>query len=151
MKTTVIYHSADYDGIFCREIARKFLPDAELIGWNFGDNPLEIPTSSLYVMDLPIDKVFGFDYGQLRKDQPAGVPFTGPQHPTGLVWIDNHKSSIESHPSDIQGYRIDGVAACRLAWQWFIHPVKAPIRAPDGTPLLPAKEEFIARKVDEPL
>ena len=39
-KITVIYHSADYDGIFCREIAHKFLPDAELIGWNFGDVPL---------------------------------------------------------------------------------------------------------------
>lgn len=25
MKTTVIYHSADFDGLFCREIARKFL------------------------------------------------------------------------------------------------------------------------------
>ena len=37
MKTTVIHHSADFDGIFCREIARKFLPDAELIGWDFGD------------------------------------------------------------------------------------------------------------------
>ena len=21
-----------------------------------------------------------------------------------------------------KGYRIDGVAACRLAWQWFTHP-----------------------------
>lgn len=39
MKTTVIYHSADYDGIFCREIARRFLPDAELIGWDFADKP----------------------------------------------------------------------------------------------------------------
>ena len=29
MKNTVIYHSADFDGIFCREIARKFLPDAD--------------------------------------------------------------------------------------------------------------------------
>ena len=43
MKTTVIHHSADYDGIFCREIARKFLPDAELIGWDFKDEPLAVP------------------------------------------------------------------------------------------------------------
>jgi len=26
MKNTVIYHSADFDGLFCREVARKFLP-----------------------------------------------------------------------------------------------------------------------------
>jgi len=35
-KTTVIYHRADFDGLFCREIARKFLPGAELIGWDGG-------------------------------------------------------------------------------------------------------------------
>ena len=27
------------DGLFCREIARKFLPNAELIGWDFGIKP----------------------------------------------------------------------------------------------------------------
>jgi hypothetical protein len=41
MKTTVIHHSADYDGIFCREIAKKFLPDATLVGWDFADEPLD--------------------------------------------------------------------------------------------------------------
>ena len=43
MKTTVIYHSADFDGIFCREIARYFLPKSELIGWDFGDEPVRLP------------------------------------------------------------------------------------------------------------
>lgn len=41
MTTTVTHHSADFDGIFCREIARKFIPDAKLIGWDFGDEPLK--------------------------------------------------------------------------------------------------------------
>ena len=75
MKTTVVYHSADYDGIFCREIARKFLPDAELIGWNFGDAHLPQPTSGsghYVVMDLPIDRVFGvrFEDGWIASDNP---------------------------------------------------------------------------------
>ncbi len=146
MKTTVIHHSADFDGIFCREIARKFLPDAELIGWDFGDAPLEIPSGPIYVMDLPIDRVFGFDYSKVGNNR-------GPQHPPGLVWIDHHKSSIESHPTDISGYRIDGVAACRLAWQWFDSPkYEAPVE-----PLLrqyhplPTKQDFIDRNVSEPL
>lgn len=159
MKTTVIYHSADFDGIFCREIARKFLPDAELIGWNFGDKPLVIPAGPLYVIDLPLDRPFGFDYARLKADQPLDVPFKGPQHPNGLVWIDHHKTSIDSHPTDIQGYRIDGVAACRLAWQWFqgdLRPCNCDTRHSEGhydycpRGRLPSKQDFIDRKVVEP-
>lgn len=37
MKTTVIYHRTDFDGLFCREIARKFLSEAKLTGWDYGD------------------------------------------------------------------------------------------------------------------
>ena len=151
MKTTVFYHSADFDGIFCREIARKFLPDSELIGWNFGDAPLEIPSGPIYVMDLPIDRVFGFDYSKVGNER-------GPQHPPGLVWIDHHKSSIESHPKDIPGYRIDGVAACRLAWQWFLlksggirNPYPTSEFPTDFDSPLPFKEQFIEREVSEPL
>lgn len=144
MKPTVIYHSADYDGIFCREIARNFLPDAELIGWNFGDPPLTIPSTPLYVMDLPLDEPFGFKY---RK---SDVDKNGPQHPAGLVWIDHHKTSIETHPANIPGYRIDGVAACRLAWQWFSEYER--IGREGGSLLpLPVKAHFIDRLVVEPI
>lgn len=140
--TTVIHHSADYDGIFCREIARKFLPDAKLIGWDFADAPLEIPDTAIYILDLPVDRVFGFDYAKLGNER-------GPQHPKGLVWIDHHKSSIDSHPKDIPGYRIDGVAACRLAWQWFF--AGAHLRDDDQRQQPTAtKQDFIDRIVSEP-
>lgn len=138
-KTTVIHHSADYDGIFCREIARKFLPDAELIGWDFADKPLVIPAcDTLYVMDLPLDSPFGFKW---NKEHHSVRYFKGE-----VVWIDHHKSSIESHPTDIPGYRIDGVAACRLAWQYFtlFHPSA-------GSFALPKKEDYVERRVAEPL
>lgn len=142
MKTTVIHHSADYDGIFCREIARKFLPEAELIGWDFADNPLPVPEGQIYVLDLPVDRVFGFVWGEGAAPDPKVW--------TGLidriVWIDHHASSIVSHPSDIPGYRIDGVSACRLAWQWFAAPERT-----GNLPRLPVKEEFTHRKVTEPL
>ncbi len=150
MKTTVIHHSADFDGIFCREIARKFLPDAQLVGWDFGDKPIEIPNGKIYVMDLPVDRVFGFKY------KPEDVNGKGPQHPDGLVWIDHHKSSIETHPNKIQGYRIDGVAACRLAWFWFEfveHAMKLGGESgwiQEHYPFA-KKEDFIDRKVSEPL
>lgn len=144
MKTTVIYHKADYDGIFCREIARKFLPDAEFIGWDFGDPSPLIPFQpdsppTIYVLDLPCDRIFGFDFSRSPADKDGFK---------NVVWIDHHKSSIESHPKEIPGYRIDGVGACRLAWQWFT-TLNGGLN--DTVPFLPKKEHFLDRKVSEPL
>lgn len=141
MRTLVIHHSADYDGIFCREIARKFLPDAEFIGWDFKDAPLAIPDHErIYVLDLPVDRVCGFDF---RKPETLNGEIAVML--TSLVWIDHHKTSIDSHPKDIPGYRIDGVAACRLAWQWFkrMGDVK-------GVLAFPEKTHFLERIVAEP-
>jgi uncharacterized protein len=118
MKTIVIYHNADFDGLFCREIARKFFRDADLIGWNYGDPTPSVPRDArLFILDLSIPDLM--------------------DHPK-LTWIDHHKTAIDKYPSTIPGYRIDGVAACRLAWQWF-HATS-----------LPEKEDFIERKVSEP-
>jgi hypothetical protein len=150
LKTTVIYHSADFDGLFCREIARKFLPpDTEFIGWDFGNTPLApvIPEGeTFYVLDLPVDRVFGFDFSKGETIPPA---FAASGSLPNVIWIDHHVSSITSHPKEIPGYRIDGVAACRLAWQWFA-------RSDHASKLcrwdcVPSKEDFIDRKVAEPL
>lgn len=143
-KITVIHHSADFDGLFCREIARKFLGSVgiEYIGWDFSDKPLAIPSEGqIYILDLPIDRVFGFDFSNDGYKRFA----------ERVIWIDHHKSSIESHPPTIPGYRIDGVAACRLAWQWFsqheklYHPTGGSFAVP-----LAAKQQFIDRLVEEP-
>lgn len=134
-KTVVIYHRADFDGIFCREIARKFLPEAELVGWDYGDpepGMFIAADTQLYILDLSVPSLM--------------------DHPN-LVWIDHHKSAIEKYPATIPGYRIDGVAACRLAWQWFAinqfnaHNVTNPaLNVP-----FPFKQDFIDRAVSEPL
>ena len=149
LKTTVIYHSADFDGIFCREIARKFLGDENVtyIGWNHGDKPVELPSEgTIYVMDLPVDRVFGFDFGDPETIPPA---FSASGDLPDIIWIDHHKTAIETHPPGIPGYRISGVAACRLAWQWFA----ACEEHMQDTRFLgyPQKQDFIARKVIEPL
>lgn len=154
MKTTVIHHSADFDGIFCREIARKFLPDAELVGWDFKDDPINPLTigETLYVMDLPLDRPFGFRFEELIDDLEAKAKYGNRiGNATTIIWIDHHASSIASHPKDIPGYRIDGVAACRLAWQWFLlHEAWDPRELhPPGD--LPGKEDFVERRVSEPL
>lgn len=145
MKTYVIHHSADNDGIFCREIARKFLPDAELIGWDYGyDTPVIPDDARLYMLDISIG-----DTGLINQD--------GLMHHPNLIWIDHHKSAIEKFPKDIPGYRIDGVAACRLAWQWFVASERHKAQGGNDPKWFathypfPTKADFVERKVAEPL
>jgi len=131
MKTVVIYHRADFDGIFCREIARKFMTQgAELIGWDYGDPVPELPSDleSLYMLDISVEGLM--------------------DHPR-LIWIDHHKSAIEKYatkdgkPWAKPGIQMDGVAACRLAWQWFFP------KEPGA--FIPNRQDFVDRKVMEPL
>lgn len=145
-KTTIIYHSADFDGLFCREIARHVFGDsAEYVGWDFSDKPLAFPKGRVVVMDLPVDRVFGFNF-----DRPETIPpmFGASGSLPDLVWIDHHKSSIATHPASIPGYRIDGVAACRLAWQWFVACPNGP--SWDTRDWLPDLQMFRDCEVAEP-
>jgi hypothetical protein len=153
LKTTVIHHSADFDGLFCREIARKFLPDAELIGWDYGDAPLQFPSEgTVYVLDLSPDC-----FEQTKHVQGAGEVVAW-MDANRLIWIDHHKSAIEKWPKDIPGYRIDGVAACRLAWFYFTalelytrQTVTGDFTWFQGYYPWATKQDFIDRKVSEPL
>lgn len=133
MTTTVIFHRADFDGLFCREIAHKFLPDATLIGWDYGDPLLSFPEGQVYLLDLSPDCFWPLpDIDEVVKR---------------LIWIDHHKTAIEKYPDGIPGYRIDGVAACRLAYQWFNFNYEVRGAAHQA---LPPKEAFVQRKVSEP-
>ena len=119
-ETTVIYHKSDFDGIFCREIAKLALgSSAEYIGWDYGDPiPLEALVPTLYILDLSIPELMN--------------------HPN-LIWIDHHISAIKKYNPNITGLRLDGVAACRLTYQWFF-----------GDKTLD-KSKYINREVNEPL
>lgn len=120
MKTLVIYHKADWDGLFSREICRKHFGDkADYLGWDYGDPlPIVEPDRDVVMVDISVDGLM--------------------THPR-LTWIDHHKSAIAKFSAAIPGERIDGVAACRLAWQYYFGP----------TPL-PTKQDYIDRKVIEP-
>ena len=151
---TVIYDRADFDGIFCREIARKFLgnDNVEYLGWDFKDAPLAIPPEgTIYILDLPVDRVFGFEFGTQPKQFVSVLEIVGDAPKMKalnerLIWIDHHKSSIETHPKEIPGYRIDGVSACRLAWQWFTATIDQLAEM-----ALPEKQTYVLREVTEPL
>jgi oligoribonuclease NrnB/cAMP/cGMP phosphodiesterase (DHH superfamily) len=129
-KVTVVYHSADFDGLFCREIARHFLKSEilTLIGWAYKDPKLEFPNEGkVYVLDLSpecFSEFPGMDVAQSR-----------------VVWIDHHATAIEKWGTYLPGLRIDGVAACRLTWQWF---------ASEG-PGITCKADYLSRAVEEPL
>jgi hypothetical protein len=113
-----IHHSADQDGLFSREVLKHFVPGIELVGWDYGQPTPVVPEDcdTLYVVDLSVPDLM---------DDPR------------LVWIDHHKSAIEKYGAR-HGFQLDGVAACRLAYQWFL-----------GN--RPTLEAFRDRRVDEPL
>lgn len=128
MKTIVLFHSADFDGIFCREIAKRALGDsATYIGWDYGDPIPEVPQeANLIMMDLSIEPLM--------------------THPR-LTWIDHHQTAIAKYGNlpwyvPRQKYCIDGVAACRLAWQWFFQD--------QGFNDFPTRRQFEIRCVSEP-
>lgn len=123
-KIVVIHHSADYDGLFCREIARRhFGNDAEYIGWDYGQPEPVVPEdTALYMLDISVPGLMN--------------------HPR-LNWVDHHKSAMERYGKK-PGYQIDGVAACRLSWQYFGGVNGWP------HPGIPTKEDFVERRVTEP-
>lgn len=157
MNIAIIYHIADYDGKLSNEVCRYWLtklnPDAVVhsYGWDYG-RPVVAPCNwphlehdiapldwkcydLIYIVDLSVDALME------REDLKERI-----------VWIDHHKSAIEKWDpqTDVRpafrGYRIDGVAACRLCWQWFAIPT----RGPGGEHPVPTKQDYIDRKVKEP-
>lgn len=118
-KTLIIYHSADFDGIFSREIFKLFYKDnADYLGWDYGQ---PVPDTEgydhLFMVDISIEELM---------DDPR------------LVWIDHHISAINKYNKEVPGLRIDGVAACRLAYQYLFGKRDA------------TKEDYVNRKVVEP-
>ena len=158
----VIYHDADFDGKLSNETCRYWLarlyPDAKVhsYGWDYGRaTPMPyIDKDRTTTMGWPLfDKIYIVD---LSVDELMSRPELRDK----IVWIDHHKSAIDKwvqqgdkkYGFQFTGYRIDGVAACRLCWQWFSND-----RGPYGDPRthpsdywIPAKEHYVNRSVQEP-
>ena len=158
MNIAIIYHDADFDGKLSNEVCRywlkKLYPDAQVhsYGWDYGR---PVPRVTL------TDRSDWFDYDQIYiVDLSVDELMSRPELRDKIVWIDHHKSAIEKwvqqgdkkYGFQFNGYRIDGVAACRLCWQWFSFE-----RGPHGDPRVhpvdvhtPSKDDFINRTVSEP-
>jgi uncharacterized protein len=133
-KIAVLHHDADFDGLLSKEVCAHFMPEAVCFGWDYGR---ELPKAKwetydqIYIVDLSNDELMS------RADLRSKI-----------IWIDHHKSAIEKWDANLpddyekprfKGLRIDGVAACRLCWQWFIKPHQI------------EKLDFVDRLVDEPM
>lgn len=136
MKTLVIYHKADFDGLFSAAACWHWLKgDCELLGWDHGDAKVDASEyQRTFVVDLPPNCI-----GKIRDS-------------SSVIWIDHHKAAIDEfdQPASLSlarlpGFRIDGVAACRLTWNWFAAEY---INTVHGE--LATKQEFLARSVPEP-
>lgn len=158
MKIAIIYHDADFDGKLSNEVCRFFLQKCRIkgsvvsYGWDYG-RPCPPPAGfadwnefvEIYIVDLSVDELME------REDLKWKI-----------IWLDHHASSLKKYDGGafkFNGYRIDGVAACRLCWQWFLKEKRydllarriASIRVEELDSLpCPTKQEFIDRTVSEP-
>jgi len=103
----IIYHRVDWDGYTAAAVAKMAFPDAELIGWSYGDNePCVSKFDRVIVVDLSLSKEWML------------------ANASKLIWIDHHKNVIDALQSDsnlfaIPGIRKDGIGACYLTWAHF--------------------------------
>ena len=166
MNIAIIYHDADFDGKLSNEVCRYWLkllhPSATIhsYGWDYG-RPVpddEARTHRITVEGGLANTTFQWsDYDAIYiVDLSVDELMAQPELRDKIVWIDHHRSAIgkwtpsgfEKYNPGFAGYRIDGVAACRLCWQWFFE-INA-IRNGNSESPLPSKQDFFDRKVDEP-
>ena len=173
----IIYHDADFDGKLSNEVCRYHLarlyPEAAIhsYGWDYGR---PVPSALIKWWDPQMGDQFSNEWGDYDAiyivDLSVDELMARPELRTKIVWIDHHKSAIEKwdkgeavdgecHPDNpvatraqFIGCRIDGVAACRLCWQWF-----SADHGPHGDPRnhpcdvwVPPKQAYINRTVAEP-
>lgn len=120
MNPICFYHKSDLDGVCSAAIVKRFVPDCEFYGIDYGDefpwdrvmptvgkrNPAEVGgyPRKVYVVD------FSLSPDDMERLAEA----------SNLVWIDHHKTAIESCEGiKIRGIRDVSLAACELCWTWF--------------------------------
>lgn len=120
----IIYHRADYDGLFSGNIARKFYLEnnytVDTLGYNYGDKIPDFDNminkySEICILDV------SFPAEIMLKLRDTGKAY----------WIDHHigttRESEENGYSDFLGERTsEKIAACEVAWNYFYKGIKIP-------------------------
>lgn len=110
MKTAIIYHKADLDGIGSAAIVLREEPDAELYPADYEDEPYEVDNfkgKDVYIVD--------FCPKEIEKIKEVSASFK---------WIDHHKSAMERHrklweSEDVNGERDLKHSAIYLTYVYF--------------------------------
>jgi len=113
LSTICFYHSRDLDGFCSGAIVKRKFPDAEMIGYDYGE-------------PFPFDKVEGKNVIMVDVSLPMDEMGDIASKSKSFVWIDHHASAINDY-HNYDGQSLDkirgdlkvGKAACELAWEYF--------------------------------
>ncbi len=115
----IIYHSRDLDGYTSGAILKMKFPEAELIGYDYGQPiPWIDKGEDIILVDVSFPMVDLFDMAANSKS---------------MVWIDHHASAIKDYeacdivPVRLEVVLMDGIAACELAWNWAFPDRELPV------------------------
>ena len=123
-RVIIIFHRADYDGLFSGNIARKFYIEngykVDMKGWNYGD---DVPNfqdiinkySEICILDI------SFDPSIMKTLNETGKAY----------WIDHHigtiRDSEENGYSNFPGSRTkEKISAAEVAWNYFYKGIETP-------------------------
>lgn len=129
MRSLVIYHSADFDGVMSALVCRKYLLDYRaqnritlsiyLTGWTYGDEMIN-PDEILRMYDLIYMVDISFPVDIMKKLTDSGK----------VVWIDHHitaiNDSVQYGYAGCQGIRRMDVSACEAAWDYLYPNIPCP-------------------------
>lgn len=106
-RVIIIYHRIDWDGYTSAAIALRAYPNADLLGWNYGDALPDVASyDTVILVDLTISDKNDVSWMLENRDK--------------LIWIDHHANSISLvGNSNIRGIRGENVGGCILTWKYF--------------------------------
>jgi len=123
-RALIIFHRVDYDGLgsmaVTKEALKKYTNNPiDIFGYNYND-PIPDFENYLSVYDAIFLVDISFPSEEMIKLKESGK----------AVWIDHHITQIQESEElgydDMEGIRIDGVAACELCWKYFNSGIEIP-------------------------
>lgn len=122
-KAFIVHHEADADGRLSGLVAAmNFIDkgyDVVPIGWDYWMDPSNL----IYILDnsrTGEEDVLVMTDISLKLEYMESLLVSSVHEFADFIWIDHHKTAIEELEClNLTGLRVDGTAACELAWEFF--------------------------------